>query len=160
MWKKILLLSLTSLLVSEAPLSKETKTEERPVNVELRFEPSLHRVDEKVSKLIGEAQQQTLRQLAEAAVISDFCSTVNLDQNAFKKSFETLTTALPKQSNPDLQRDLENKLMTYFGMYVGLLVAEGTDRHPEFCELAARLQTEKRPLSRYWLPTTQSPVNP
>ncbi|NBS17368.1 MAG: hypothetical protein EBS79_10805 [Gammaproteobacteria bacterium] len=89
MWKKILLLSLTSLLVSEAPLSKETKTEERPVNVELRFEPSLHRVDEKVSKLIGEAQQQTLRQLAEAAVISDFCSTVNLDQNAFKKSAVT-----------------------------------------------------------------------
>jgi hypothetical protein len=43
--------------------------------------------------------------------------------------------------------------MTFFGVYVGLLVAEGTDRKPEICALAQKLKEDQKPVSRFWLKT-------
>lgn len=115
-----------------------------------RFEDQLGRVDHRVIKLVGEEKQQSLRHMAEATVLSDFCPMVQVDKDRFQKDFDGLATSSTPRKPAD-QRDLENKLMTYFGVYVGLLVAEGTESDMEFCELAGKIQKNQGPVSRYWV---------
>lgn len=44
--------------------------------------------------------------------------------------------------------------MTFFGVDVGLLVAEGTDRKPEIGALAQQLKDDQRPVGGFWLLTS------
>ncbi len=153
MWKLILAVSLLSVLV---PVNAAHKGQSQPaavVPLAFKFEPAFQRLDQKVAKIVGEDKQKTLRQMAEASVLSDYCAAVNLDQDKFKKAFDALSAGGAKRK-PAEQRQFENQLMTYFGVYVGLLVAEGTERRPEFCALAQQLQKDQKPLSRFWLPAT------
>lgn len=124
-----------------------------------RFEDQLGRVDHRVIKLVGEEKQKFLRHMAEATVLSDFCPMVQVDSDRFQKDFDSLATSSTPRKPAD-QRDLENKLMTYFGVYVGLLVAEGTENDMEFCELASKIQKNQGPVSRYWVApgSKQAPV--
>jgi hypothetical protein len=115
-----------------------------------RFETQLGRVDQRVIKLVGEDKQKSLRQMAEATVLSDFCPMVKVDRDKFQKDFDGLATSNIKRKPAD-QRDLENKLMTFFGVYVGLLIAEGVESDVQFCELASQIQRNQGPVSHYWL---------
>lgn len=118
-----------------------------------RYEYQLNRVDRKAIDLVGEDKQKTLRHMAEAAVLSDFCPYLKLDQDKFRRDFDALGGAGPKRS-PAQQRDFENRLMTTFGIYVGLLVAEGVESDAKFCELASSIQQRQGPVSRYWVAAT------
>lgn len=122
----------------------------------LKFEEPLNKVDQKVEKLLGADKQKILRQVAEAAVLSDYCAAIDLNQNKFKEEFGTLSEDGIKRT-PAEQRDLDNKVSMYFGVYVGLLVAEGTDRSSEFCDVAENALKELKPISRFWIPTGNKP---
>ena len=159
MWKTILTFSLV-LAIAPAHAKSVNKTPiNTPPKTEFKYESALHNLDQKVIKLVGEEKQKTLRDLASAAVLSDYCAAVNLDHDKFKKTFDSLSAKDVKRK-PAEQRDFENNLMTYFGVYVGLLVAEGTDRQAKFCALAETIQKEHRPLSRFWLAPTATPAAP
>jgi hypothetical protein len=159
MWKSILALSLAMTL---APVQAKpvNKTPAKPLPApEFKYEAALQRVDQKVIKLIGEEKQKTLHDLAVAAVLSDYCPAVVLDKDQFTSTFDALAVSPAKLPAPE-QRNLENNLMTYFGVYVGLLIAEGTDRQKAFCAVAENIQREKRPLSRFWLASTAATAAP
>jgi len=50
-----------------------------------RFETQLGRVDQRVIKLVGEDKQKSLRHMAEATVLSDFCPMVQVDKSRFQQ---------------------------------------------------------------------------
>lgn len=157
MWKTMLTLSLALAIAPAHAKSAANPPVNTPPKTEFKYEAALQKIDQKVIKLVGEEKQKTLRELASAAVLSDYCAAVNLDNDKFTKTFDALAASDAKRK-PAEQRDLENNLMTYFGVYVGLLVAEGTDRQAKFCALAETIQKEQRPLSRFWLTPTATPA--
>lgn len=120
----------------------------------LRYEATLSRIDQKVAKLFGEDKQQSLRRIAEAAVLADYCAAINLDQDRFRKEFDALAAA---KGSPAERSDYNHKLSMYFGVYVGLLVAEGTERRAEFCGVAEDALKNAKPISRFWIATTDQP---
>lgn len=157
MWKSILALSL-ALAIAPVQAKPVNKTPAKALpKPELKYEPALQRLDQKVAQLIGAEKQKTLRELAAAAVLSDYCAAVDLDKDKFTRTFDALAASHGQQA-PAGQRTLENNLMTYFGVYVGLLIAEGTDRQDKFCAMAETIQREKRPLSRFWLAASATPA--
>jgi len=82
-----------------------------------------------------------------------------LDQNKFKQEFDALTADGTKRTLAE-QRDIDHKVAMYFGVYVGLLVAEGTDRQAEFCGIAENALKDQKPISRFWIATNQNPTKP
>jgi len=154
MWKYFQTLSLIAGLSPAFVAAAEADVPSVPVPP-LKFEAALKKIDQKVAKLFGDDKQKTLRQVAEAAVLSDYCAAVNLDQAKFKRAFEGLAMEGAKRK-PAEQRDYENKLSMYFGVYVGVLVAEGTDRRAEFCGFAENALQEQKPISRFWIATSGS----
>jgi hypothetical protein len=156
MWKSV---TVSALLVALLPATAAA-TDETPAAVpSLKFERALGKIDQKVAKLMGNESQQALRLMAEAAVLSDYCAAVNLDQRKFKQEFDALTTG-SQQRTVDEQRKFENLLAMYFGTYVGVLVAEGTDRRGEFCGFAEDALKSQRPISRFWLTTNSAMATP
>lgn len=145
------------LVAGVAPtLSAAGESDVPPVPVPaMKFEAALNKIDQKVTKLFGEEKQQTLRHVAEAAVLSDYCAAVNLDQMKFKETFKALADDGTKRPLAE-QRNYENKLSMYFGVYVGVLVAEGTERRAEFCGFAESALKEQKPISRFWMATSDS----
>ena len=154
MWKSVQALSLIAGLAPVVVVAAGSDAPPVPVPP-LKFEAALAKIDQKVAKLFGETKQKTLRQAAEAAVLSDYCAAVNLDQVKFKQEFAALTADGAKRT-PAEQRNYENKLSMYYGVYVGLLVAEGTDRRAEFCGFAESALKEQKPISRFWIATSES----
>jgi hypothetical protein len=83
-----------------------------------------------------------------------------VDKSRFQKDFDDLATSSTPRKPAD-QRDIENKLMTFFGVYVGLLIAEGVESDVQFCEVASQIQKNQGPVSHYWLadvPTAAAPA--
>jgi hypothetical protein len=133
-------------------------TEPAPAPVpELRFEPALAKLDKKVAGLFGAEVQKQLRLVAEAAVLTDYCAAVNLNQQKFRETFEAVAAEGAAGRKPADQRNYENKLSMYYGVYVGLLVAEGTEQRAELCGFAESALKEGRPIARYWLPAAITP---
>jgi hypothetical protein len=178
MWKPILALSLAAALAPAAALAAkahkadaskapaeaaapEATPAAAPVP-ELRFEPQLAKIDKKVAGVFGEETQRRVRLVAEAAVLTDYCAAINLDQAKFKDEFEALAGQGVTGRKPAEQRNFENKLAMYYGVYVGLLVAEGTDRRGEFCGFAERALKDQTPISKFWIATKDipQPANP
>jgi hypothetical protein len=153
MWRTVLALSLIAILSPAVTSAAEQPVAPPPAAPAFKFEAALNKIDQKATALLGAEKQQTLRQIAEAAVLSDYFAAINLNQNKFKQEFGALAADGSKYT-PAEQRDFNNKLMTYFGVYVGLLVAEGTDRKAEFCEVAQNALQDQRPISRFWVATT------
>ena len=154
MWKYFLALSLIASLAPGATCAD--KAAAPPPVPTLKFEEPLNRIDQKVETLLGADKQKILRQVAEAAVLSDYCAAIDLDQNKFKEEFGRLSEDGAKRTAAE-QRDIDNKVSMYFGVYVGLLVAEGTDRRGEFCDVAENALKEQKPISRFWIATGNKP---
>ncbi len=150
MWKYFLALSLIATLAPGVTRADEGANTQPPASPTLKFERPLNIVDKKVANLLGADKQKTLRQIAEAAVLSDYCAAIDLDQNKFKEEFGALAEDGVKRT-ADEQRDLDNKVSMYLGVYVGLLVAEGTNRGAEFCGIAENALKEQKPISRFWI---------
>lgn len=146
----LLLLAVSQIPLGVAAPAKAPSPDSEPAVKEFRFEYQLRRVDQRAIRLIGADHQKTLRHMAEAAVLADFCPALKLDQDRFKHDFDALGAVGPKRKL-DEQRAFENRLMTLFGIYVGLLVAEGAESQVEFCELADDMKHRQGPVSRYWL---------
>lgn len=159
MWKYFLALSLLATLAPSVTHADKNAATPPPATPTLKFEAPLSKVDEKVTNLLGADKQKVLRQVAEAAVLSDYCAAIDLDQNKFKEEFGALSHDGTKRPLAE-QRDLDNKVAMYFGVYVGLLVAEGTDRKGEFCDLAENALKDQKPISRFWIATNTSPNPP
>ena len=159
MWKYFLALCLIATLAPSVTRA-DTKAAKPPIAPPtLKFEGALTKVDQKVENLLGVDKQKVLRQAAEAAVLSDYCAAIDLDQNTFKQEFDALSDDGIKRKLAD-QRDLDTTVAMYFGVYVGVLVAEGTDRIAEFCGFAENALKEQKPISRFWIATNTSPTPP
>ena len=155
MLKYFLVLSLIATLAPRVIRADETAAASSAA-ITFKFEDPLNKVDKKVENLLGADKQKNLRQLAEAAVLSDYCAAIDLDQNTFKKEFGALSEDGTKRTLAE-QRDIDNKVSMYFGVYVGLLVAEGTDRQGEFCGIAENALKDNKPISRFWIATSKNP---
>ena len=158
MWKYLLALSLIATLapgVTHADKKAATKAATPPPVPTLKFEGPLNKLDSKVANLLGEDKQKVIRQAAEAAVLSDYCAAIDLDQNKFKQEFDALSADGIKRTLAE-QRDLDTNVAMNFGVYVGLFVAEGTDRLAEFCGIAENALKEQKPISRFWIATNQN----
>jgi len=157
MWKYFLALFLFATLAPGIACADNAAAP--PPTPTLKFEKLLNKVDKKVETLLGADKQKTLRQVAEAAVLSDFCAAIDLNQNKFKEELDALAVDGSKRPLAE-QRDLDNKIAMYFGVYVGLLVAEGSDRRGEFCDVAENALKEQKPISRFWIATGNKPNTP
>ena len=155
MWKYIQAVALIACLFPAFVAAADESSRMAPVPP-LKFEVALKKIDQKVAKLFGDEKQKALRQIAEAAVLSDYCAAINLDQAMFKQEFEALAMDGSKRKPADQRDHDNNKLSMYFGVYVGILVAEGTDRRAEFCGFAENALQEQRPISRFWIATSDS----
>ena len=67
-----------------------------------------------------------------------------------------ITCGLVGGGGHDSVRVHDNKVAMNFGVYVGLFVAEGTDRLAEFCGIAENALKEQKPISRFWIATNQN----
>jgi len=159
MLKYFLVLSLIATLAPTVIRADETAAAPSAADITFKFEDPLNKVDKKVENLLGADKQKNLRQIAEAAVLSDYCAAIDLDQNTFKKEFGALSEDGTKRTLAE-QRDIDHKVAMYFGVYVGLLVAEGTDRQAEFCGIAENALKDQKPISRFWIATNQNPTKP
>jgi hypothetical protein len=116
--------------------------------VHLKLELQLERVDGRVTKLAGEANQKTLRELAEASVVADSCAGMPLDDEPFKAQLNFLTLK-DGRTGQETNSDYQNRMRTYFGVYIGLLEAESIERGSDFCAAAQEDIRKKGPLSRW-----------
>jgi len=156
MWRIALAFSLIVVLSPAGARAEKSSPAPVAATPLFKFAPALKKLDQKVTAELGIGQQQALRELAEAAVLADSCGFITLDKDQFKKEFGVLAARYSKRK-PAEKRDYENKQMAYFGVYVGLLIAEATDRRPEFCQIARRIEEKQCPLSRYWVASTAKP---
>ena len=112
MRKMTLLIALALLQVPALGWAKSKKTEtpaETPV-LTYRFEQQLNRLDQRVAKLLGD-KQKDLRHMAEASVLADFCPAYQVDQDRFKRDFDSLAAPTAgKPRKPAEQRDFVEKV--------------------------------------------------
>ena len=164
MWKPIFALTLIAALcpalagAAGKAAADKAAAEKPPLPVPpLRFEPQLGKIDAKAAKLFGEDKQKALRLMAEAAVLSDYCADINLNQDKFQQEFDAMASDGAKRTWAE-QKDYLTKLSMYYGAYVGVLVAEGADRRAEFCGVAEEALKDQRPISRFWIATAREPA--
>ena len=110
--------------------------------------PAWDKVSAKLIKFAGEDKQKLLADLAFAAVAASQCEGLDLDRDKFKGEFDSLNDADYKALTPAAQAEYGPKLMSYYGIYVGLLTAEGLLDKAPFCRYA--LDKQAKGEGRYW----------
>ena len=140
-------LMLASLTCSAADKPTEAKEQESQSSVVWdKLNPSYQRLSKKTVEFVGEENQKLLANLAYAAVVSNTCPGYPLKQDKFSAAFDAFKNTRKKGTAGDVQ-NFGAQLMTYYGVYVGLLSAEAA-LEPEFCGSAQeRLNS---PEGQFW----------
>lgn len=108
--------------------------------------PAWDKVSARLIKFAGEDKQKLLSDLAFAVVTSSQCEGLDLDRDKFKADFDSMNdTTLPAAD----QAEYGPKLMSFYGVYVGLLMAEGALENAAFCGYA--LDKHAKGEGKYWL---------
>lgn len=121
-----------------------------------QLDPAWTGVSDKIVDLVGEDKQQLLANLAYAAVASDLCQDLKLDKNQFQKAFDG--GFADKNQTTMTTTELATygqKVSMYFGVYVGLLTADGMMERDNFCSAAH--QAVARGEAGFWLPNATKP---
>lgn len=113
--------------------------------------PAWDRVSNRLIDFAGENKQKLLSDLAFAAVSSSQCGGLELDKDKFKSAFDSLNDADYKALSPEAQSEYGPKIMSYYGIYVGLLLSEGLLEKEAFCGYAMAQQAKGE--GAYWIAT-------
>lgn len=113
-----------------------------------KLDPAWQEMERRVSKLVGPTHQKTLLDMAYAQVGADACQGLELNSKAYEDSFGAMAAA-PKKDAAE-QRRFENTLMTDFGVYTGLIVAESFIDKPGFCKAVDRIKAKNGGPAKFW----------
>lgn len=131
----LLLLSISGLLRAEE-------------NVLARLDPAWKALEQRTTRLVGQANQRKLLDMAYAQVAADACPGLNLNRTAFESAFGGMVGGAKKDAAA--QRRLENEVSTYFGAYTGLLLAESFIDKPAFCKGVEGVKSRKGGPTGFW----------
>lgn len=115
-----------------------------------QIDPAWSGVSSKVIDLVGEDRQKVLADLAYAAVAGDICDNLSLDKTKFQSTFDnTFNEKNLPSPTPEQITDYGHKVAMFFGVYVGLLTADGLLERNNFCDAAQQMHANGE--GRYWL---------
>jgi hypothetical protein len=116
-----------------------------------KLTPAWDSVSERLIDFAGEKKQKLLADLAFAAAAAEQCDGLTLDRDKFKNAFDSLNDADYKALSPVDKEQYGPKLMTFYGVYVGLITAEALLEQKAFCSYAINQQIIG--VGQYWTDT-------
>jgi hypothetical protein len=123
-----------------------------------KLTPAWDSVSERLIGFAGEKKQKLLADLAFAAAAAEQCDGLELDKDKFKGAFDSLDDAEYKALAPADKEQYGPKLMTFFGIYVGLITAEALLEQKAFCTYAINQQIIGA--GKYWMDTNTGDTKP
>jgi hypothetical protein len=148
------------ILISAAALADATSpTDEADSPTWQQLDPAWIGVSDKIVDLVGEGKQQLLANLAYAAVASDLCADLKLDKSQFQKAFDG--GFADKNQTTMTAAELATygqKISMYFGVYVGLLTADGMMERDNFCDAAYQAMAKGEAV--FWLQNAATHSSP
>ncbi len=146
---KAFLATMLGLSLLPAAVVAETATT-APAAASNKLDPAWVEMENKVINLVGKDKQRQMLDLAYATVAADKCQGLNVDGKMINKEFEILSSDTQKHRNPDEQRQFEIDLSVAFGVYVGLVLAEGLQDMPAFCQEVDAVKARNGGPNRFW----------
>lgn len=141
---KWLMLSTLWPLASVADEQADALESNSPTWVQL--DPAWTGVSNKIIDFVGEDKQKLLADLAYAAVAGDLCQDLKLDRTKFQAAFDDgFSNNIPTTNIAAYGQ----KVSMYFGVYIGLLTADGMMERDNFCDAAYKMMADGE--GRYWL---------
>lgn len=113
-----------------------------------KLDPAWQEMERRVTGLVGPTHQKTLLDMAYAQVAVDACPGLGLNNKAFDDAFNLMTGSARKDAVE--QRRFENSLMTDFGVYTGLIVAESFIDKPGFCKAVDGIKARNGGPAKFW----------
>lgn len=135
----------------------QTEAEESNSPTWQQLDPAWIGVSDKIVDFVGEDKQRLLANLAYAAVASDLCQDLKLDKIKFQKAFDDgfADNNQSKMTAAEMAT-YGQKVSMYFGVYVGLLTADGMMERDNFC--GAAFQAVAKGETGFWLPNAANPT--
>jgi len=113
-----------------------------------RLDPAWKEMEARVARLLGQAGQHQLLDMAYAQVAVDACPGLRLKEKAYEEGFSRLAGSVKRA--PAEQRKFENEMMADFGVYTGLVLAESFLDKPAFCLAVGKVRDKSGGPSRFW----------
>lgn len=113
-----------------------------------KLDPAWKSMELRVTRLIGKSGQRTLLDMAFAQVAVDACSGLAINAKAYDEAFTRLNSGKTKDAGE--HRRFEQALMTDFGVYTGLVLAESFLDKPGFCQSVENIKTKKGGPTQFW----------
>jgi hypothetical protein len=113
-----------------------------------KLDPAWKGMEKRVIALVGQQGQRQLLDMAYAQVAVDACPGLALNGKTIDETFGSLLAA--KRKDAAEYRHFENKVMTEFGTYTGLVLAESFIDKPAFCQAVAGIKSKPVGPGKYW----------
>lgn len=114
-----------------------------------KLDPAWRGMERRVAGFLGQTSQRMLLDMAYAQVAVDACPGLSLDQPAFEAAFSRLAGTRKRDLND--QRRFENRMMTEFGTYTGLVLAESFLDKSAFCRTIETIKTRQGGPGKFWI---------
>ncbi len=115
-----------------------------------KLDPAWKAMEARVTQLVGQSGQRTLLDMAFAQVAVDACPGLAINSKAYDEAFARLSKARKNDAAKPLR--FERALMTDFGVYTGLVVAESFLDKPGFCKGVEKIKARKNGPAQFWNP--------
>jgi len=113
-----------------------------------KLDPAWKSMEARVTHLVGKSGQRTLLDMAFAQVAVDACRGLAINPKAYEESFARLSSDKIKDAGE--HRRFEQALMTDFGVYTGLVVAESFLDKSGFCQSVENIKNNNGGPARFW----------
>lgn len=113
-----------------------------------KLDPAWKSMEARVTKLVGQTGQRNLVDMAFAQVAVDACPGLAINAKGYRDAFAGLIKG--KTKNAAEHRRFEQALMTDFGVYTGLILAESFIDKPGFCRSVDKVKASKAGPTRFW----------
>jgi len=113
-----------------------------------KLDPAWKSMESRVKRLVGLSGQRTLLDMAFAQVAVDACPDLAINAKGYRDAFAGLIKG--KTQNAAEHRRFEHALMTDFGVYTGLILAESFIDKPAFCRSVDKVKAGKSGPTRFW----------
>lgn len=112
-----------------------------------KLDPAWAEVEKKTVKLLGQQGQRQLVDMAYAEIATDACPRLELNQKAMSEGFDRLSAG---KKTPAEDPSYERNLMTYFGVYTGLILSESFIDKESFCQQVEGVKQRKGGPTQFW----------
>jgi hypothetical protein len=114
-----------------------------------KLDPAWKSMESRVTRLVGKSGQRTLLDMAFAQVAVDACPGLAINAKAYDEALTRLSSSKTKDAGE--HRRFEQVLMTDFGVYTGLVVAESFLDKPGFCQSVENIKNNKGGPTLFWV---------